>query len=206
MIHHGVIPAIQLAAAADCRIEWNSAQQCWQPVHDRWGETSQANIYVAGDTAAIGGARAAEYDGALAALQAACRLGRIDSATRDRRAAPLLRSRRRHLRVRPLLDTLYRVPDNALEPPGETLLCRCEEISAADLRAAAAIATGPNQVKAFTRCGMGPCQARNCGMALERLCAAARALPPDQAERLRVRPPLKPITLGELAGIVEEKQ
>ena len=116
----------------------------------------------------------------------------------------LLAARRRHLRVRPLLDTLYRVPDNALQPPDETLLCRCEEISAADLRAAAAIASGPNQVKAFTRCGMGPCQARSCGMALERLCAEARSLPPERAERLRVRPPLKPITLGELADGLQE--
>jgi len=206
LVHHGVLPAIQLAAAADCDIEWNPAQQCWQVKRDRWAETSQPAIHVAGDAATIGGARVAEFDGALAALQVACRLGRIDAAERDRRARPLLRARQRHLRVRPFLDTLYRVPDNALEPPDDTLVCRCEEIDAATLRAAAVLATGPNQVKAFTRCGMGPCQGRSCGTTLERICATARGLAPDRVERLRVRPPLKPITLGMLAGVAEEKK
>jgi NAD(P)H-nitrite reductase large subunit len=117
----------------------------------------------------------------------------------------LLRARRRHLLVRPFLDTLYRVPDNALQPPDETLVCRCEEIDAATLRAAATIATGPNQVKAFTRCGMGPCQGRSCGPALEQICARTRGLEPGRVERLRVRPPLKPITLGMLADAVEEE-
>ena len=206
LVHHGVIPATQLAAAADCDMVWDPAQQCWQVKCDSWGETSQAAIHVAGDAAAIGGARVAEFDGALAALQVACRLGGIDAAERDRRARPLLRARRRHLRVRPFLDTLYRVPDNAFEPPDDTLVCRCEEIDTATLRAAAALATGPNQVKAFTRCGMGPCQGRSCGATLEHICATARGVGLDQAERLRVRPPLKPITLGQLAGAAEEKK
>ncbi len=204
MVHHGVIPALQLAAAAACRSAWNPAQQCWQVQRDAWGETSQGGIYLAGDAAAIGGARVAEIDGALAALQLAFRLGRIDAAERERRARPLLRARRRHLQVRPFLDTLYRVPDNAFAPPEDTLVCRCEEIDAATLRAAAALATGPNQVKAFTRCGMGPCQGHSCGMTLEHICAAARGVAPAQAERLRVRPPLKPITLGMLAGVAED--
>ena len=58
------------------------------------------------------------------------------------------------------------------------------------------------QVKAFTRAGMGACQGRQC---------AATPSPPSRSRSApadvgfyRVRPPLKPITLGELAGLVEE--
>ena len=85
------------------------------------------------------------------------------------------------------------------------MVCRCEELTAAELEAAAALgAPGPNQVKAFTRCGMGPCQGRSCGAALEAICARARGLAAGRGERLRVRPPARPVTLGELAGVGEE--
>ncbi len=204
LVHHGVVPALELAAAADCEIDWNDAQQCWQPVRDRFGASSVDGIFVAGDAGGIGGAAVAALDGELAALAVLERLGRLDAAERARRARPLERRRRRQHAIRPLLDSQYRIPDNALQPAGDTIVCRCEEIRAAELEAAAAIGGGPNQVKAFTRCGMGPCQARSCGATLERICARARGLSPGQGERLRVRPPIKPITLGEIAGSGED--
>lgn len=206
LVHHGVVPSFELAASADCAIDWNDAQQCWQPRRDRFGESSIDGIFVAGDGGGIGGAAVAAFDGELAALAALERLGRIDASERDRRARPFERARRRHLAIRPLLDRQYRIPDNALLAAGDTLVCRCEELRAAELEAAAALgAPGPNQVKAFTRCGMGPCQGRSCGAALEAICARVRGLAPGQGERLRVRPPIRPVTLGELAGYGEEK-
>ena len=70
------------------------------------------------------------------------------------------------------------------------------------MRAAlAAGCTGPNQVKIMTRCGMGPCQGRECALTLTALVAEARQITPDMAGYLTVRPPLKPLTLGELAGL-----
>ena len=204
LVHHGVVPATELAAAGGCELEWSEAQQSWRPCRDDWGETSRAGIFVAGDMAGIRGAQNAELEGRLAALQGACSLGRIDAAERDRRARRWQQQRKRHLAVRPFLDTLYRIPDNALDPADETIVCRCEEIDAGAIRAAAAIGGGPNQVKAFTRCGMGPCQGRSCSATLERICALARGIAPASADLLRVRPPLKPITLGQLARGVEE--
>ncbi len=206
LAHHGVVPATELAAAAGCELAWNDAQQSWSVERDRFGATSVAGIYVAGDGGAIGGARVAEFDGELAAQAALHRLGRLDAARLARGSRSLLRARARHLAVRPLLDRQFRIPDNALLPAGDTLVCRCEELRAADLEAAAALgAPGPNQVKAFTRCGMGPCQGRSCAAALEAICARARGFAPGQGEHLRARPPIKPVTLGELAGHGEEK-
>ena len=60
---------------------------------------------------------------------------------------------------------------------------------------------GPNQVKAFTRTGMGPCQGRQCGAAVEHIVAAARGVEVETVGRFRVRPPVKPITLGTLATL-----
>ena len=60
-------------------------------------------------------------------------------------------------------------------PADETIVCRCEEITARDIRAMAAVGRpGPNQIKAFTRAGMGPCQGRQCGYTVTRILAAAR--------------------------------
>ena len=64
-------------------------------------------------------------------------------------------------------------------------------------RAGAAV---PNQVKAFTRCGMGRCQGRFCGLTLTELVACER-ISADQAGYFRLRWSVKPITLAELAAM-----
>ncbi len=60
---------------------------------------------------------------------------------------------------------------------------------------------GPNQAKACTRCGMGPCQGRMCGLAVSELMAAARGVSVPEVGHYRVRPPIKPVTVGEIAAL-----
>ena len=67
-------------------------------------------------------------------------------------------------------------------------------------------AMGPNQVKAFLRCGMGPCQGRLCGLTVTELIAAARGVAPDEVGYYRLRPPVKPITLAELAAMAHTER
>jgi hypothetical protein len=62
---------------------------------------------------------------------------------------------------------------------------------------------GPAQVKSFTRAGMGPCQGRQCALTLTELIASARGVSPAEAGYLRIRPPLKSVTIGELAALDE---
>ena len=59
----------------------------------------------------------------------------------------------------------------------------------------------PNQAKAFTRCGMGPCQGRMCGLTAAAVLARASGRGMAETGHLRIRPPIKPITVGELAGL-----
>ena len=61
--------------------------------------------------------------------------------------------------------------------------------------------TGPNQMKSFLRSGMGPCQGRLCGLTVTELIAAARGVTPAEVGYYRLRPPVKPITLAELAAL-----
>jgi NADPH-dependent 2,4-dienoyl-CoA reductase/sulfur reductase-like enzyme len=202
-LHEGVIPNTQISLGLQLAHRWDEAQRCWHPVTDAWGRTSQANIAIAGDGAAIAGAAAAALSGRLAALDAAHALGRIDSAERDRRAAPIRAGLARERAIRPLLDALYRPADNVLSPPDDAVVaCRCEEISVGQVRQAVRLgATGPNQVKAFIRVGMGPCQGRLCGPIISAVIAEARGLPIAEIGTYRPRAPYKPITLGTLAGV-----
>jgi len=210
MQHQGVIPALHIVEAAGCETYWNEDQQCWQPRLDKWGESTQPGIYIAGDGAGIGGARAAALSGQLAALQCAFRLGLIEQAQRDRLAQPVFNARQRHLAIRPFLDASYRVAESALVPTNETLVCRCEEITAAEIRKVVALGCpGPNQAKAFVRCGMGPCQGRFCASTVENIFASERAVSVDCIGRFSARPPLKPVTLGQLAqqaGVQHERK
>lgn len=206
LVHEGLVPNIHAPLALGCDMGWSAVQHCYAPVLDSWGETSQAGIFVAGDAAGIGGADAAEPRGRIAALAAAVRLGRLATDAAEAAAQSERATLARALALRPLLDALYAPRQQVFAPPDETIVCRCEEVTAGELRAAAAKGRpGPNQIKAFTRAGMGPCQGRQCGYTTAQIIAAAQDRSVDSVGFYRIRPPLKPVTLGELASLDEKE-
>ncbi len=204
LLHFGVIPNTQLTRLMRLEHRWNAAQQAWQPQCDDQGRTSHPRVTVAGDGAGIGGARVAEASGVLAALDAACALGRITVAERERRAVPSRAEIRRHLRIRPLLDAAYAPPQWITSPPDEAIVCRCEEVTAGEIRAMTRLGCrGPNQTKFFSRCGMGPCQGRVCGPTVAAILATENRLSPEEVGYYRIRPPLKPLPLAALAALAD---
>lgn len=204
--HEGVVPSIHMTNSLGCVHSWNEPQVCLTPVLNEWNETSKSGIYVAGDGAGIGGAKAAVVRGELTALGVAQRSGHLSSQTAAKLAAPLRRKLNKLLRLRPMLDSLYPPRANVFSPSDETVVCRCEELTAGDVRKAAAIGQpGPNQLKSYTRAGMGPCQGRQCGYTIAHIVAAEQKRHVSEVGFYRIRPPLKPLTLGELASLnIEE--
>lgn len=201
LLHQGVVPNTQFTHALRAAHRWDDAQLCFTPQTDVWGELDVPGIFVAGDGAGIGGAQAAAEQGVLAALAVASQVGAIDGARRDREAAAHRAALERVMRIRPFLDSLYRPRDANRIPADGTIVCRCEEVTAGDLRGFVALGcVGPNQAKSFGRCGMGPCQGRMCGLTVTEVIAAARKVSPAEVGYYRIRPPIKPLTLGELAG------
>jgi NADPH-dependent 2,4-dienoyl-CoA reductase/sulfur reductase-like enzyme len=200
LLHDGVVPSVQITRALGCEHAWDAVRRCWRPVVDEWGATSVPQVLVAGDGAGVGGWQAAGLSGRLAALGAAAALGRIDTATRDTEARPVRTARARAMAVRPFLDALYSPRPPVLDDA--TLVCRCEEVTAARIREAVRLGCiGLNQLKAFTRCGMGPCQGRMCGTTAAEVMAQALGTPIEKVETYRLRFPTKPLTLGELAAL-----
>jgi NADPH-dependent 2,4-dienoyl-CoA reductase/sulfur reductase-like enzyme len=204
LLHDGVVPNTQVTRAIPgCAHDWDAVQACWKPRLDAWGNTTAEGVMVAGDGGGIGGARAAAHAGRLAALEAARALGRMTADQRDAEAGTERLALGRQLAARPFLDALFPArPATAI--PDETILCRCEEVTAGKVREAVTLGClGANQTKAFTRTGMGPCQGRVCGPAVHAVIAAARGVDPAQVDPFRTRFPTKPLTLGELAALSE---
>ena len=200
LLHHGVVPNTQAARSIGVSHRWDAGQACFRPLIDDWGRSDVPGVFIAGDGAGIGGARAAEVAGRLAAVGVACDAGRMPQAEADRRAAPHRAALSRELAARAFLDTAYPPHAEALAPADTTVICRCEEVTAGQIRGFAALGClGPNQAKAFGRAGMGPCQGRYCGLTVTAVLAAANGRSPDDTGYFRIRPPLKPVTLGELA-------
>ncbi|MDH3914503.1 MAG: (2Fe-2S)-binding protein, partial [Rhodospirillales bacterium] len=203
LVHFGVIPDSNTTRSLGVRHLWDSRQLCWRPAVDAWGNTDVEGFAVAGDGAGIGGALAAEQAGRLAALEAARALGRIEAAERDRRAAPARAALAKELRVRPFLDALFQpAPELISRLDDDTVVCRCEEVTAGQIREAVGQGcAGPNQLKSFTRCGMGPCQGRQCGTTVSQLIGHTLGRPVEEIGAYRIRPPLKPISLTQLAAL-----
>jgi NADPH-dependent 2,4-dienoyl-CoA reductase/sulfur reductase-like enzyme len=200
LLHQGIVPNTQPTLALGATHRWDERQLCWIAQQNAWGELSVPGCFIAGDAAGIDGAQAAYLQGQVVAIGVALSLQRLSAKDAGHRTAPLLKALRRYRCIRPLLETLYRPQEEFRRPANATVVCRCEEVTAGDIRGYAALGClGPNQTKAFGRCGMGPCQGRMCGLAVTELLADAHDMTPSDVGYYRIRPPLKPITLAELA-------
>lgn len=205
LVHEGVVPSIHMTQALGCKHTWRTAQQCYAPTLDEWGQTSQPGIFVAGDGAGIAGAQAACTGGSLAAIGIAVRAGKLQVDKARRLAEPMRRHLASALSIRPMLDAMFPPRAELFAPPDDTVVCRCEELTAGEIRAAAKIGRpDPNQTKSLTRAGMGPCQGRLCGYTVAHILAASHGKTVEEIGFHRIRPPLKPLTLGELASLDSE--
>jgi NADPH-dependent 2,4-dienoyl-CoA reductase/sulfur reductase-like enzyme len=203
LLHDGVVPNTQMTRQLECDHVWNPVQRYWKPELDRWGNTSVANISVAGDTSGIYGAKSARIAGELAAVDTAFRLGAIPSSEREKAALPLRKQLKCERAIRPFLDALFQPHPEFFRPINDdTIVCRCEEITAGQIRQTVALGElGPNQVKAHIRSGMGPCQGRMCGLTVSEIIAAVHRCDLPDVGYFRIRPPLKPIPLHALANL-----
>jgi bacterioferritin-associated ferredoxin len=185
----------QLADLAHCEFDFDDETQQWAPKADLDGRTSAAGVYVAGDGARVLGADAAEISGRLAAMAALSDLGRPVAAAE----AADLRRRQKAMEIfrRGLAKAFPWPAQLARDVADEVLVCRCESITAGDLRRASSEKGAPelNRAKAFVRVGMGRCQGRFCGSAAAEILAETRREELPAVGRLRGQAPVKPISM-----------
>jgi NADPH-dependent 2,4-dienoyl-CoA reductase/sulfur reductase-like enzyme len=196
----GLRPETQLAELAGCRLRYDANFRQWLPACDIDGRC-QHGVYVAGDGCAIGGADAAEVGGMLAAYALLQDRG-VDVAQAERRA---LRGKLKRLRrFQEGLAIAFAWPFARLgEIADDVTMCRCENITAGELRSAVRADVGPseiNRIKAVTRLGMGRCQGRYCGLAAAELAAAELGRPHAEMGWLRAQAPVKPLPISARPG------
>lgn len=192
---YGLRSETQLADLLGCRFAFDPVARQWLPVLDAAGRSSVPGVYLAGDGALVRGADAAEAAGRLAACAALQDLGHAVPAAE---IAGLQTGLERMGRFRAGLESAFPYPARlAAELPDETIICRCEAVTAGDIRRAAGPLDAPelNRAKALTRPGMGRCQGRVCGLAAAEVLAAARGVPVEAVGRLRGAAPVKPLPL-----------
>lgn len=186
----------QLADLAGCPLLFDELTGQWRLESDDQGRTPRPGVYVAGDGAAILGADAAESAGRLAALAVLADCGHpVDAAAVKR----LLKERKGYERLRRGLLTAFPWPDEIVRSlEDDVTICRCEVISAGDIREVATGKGAPemNRAKALSRVGMGRCQGRYCGSAAAEIVAAARGAALESVGRLRGQAPVKPLSLA----------
>ncbi len=201
-VGHGLRSETQLADLAGCAFAYNPIDQAWLPTRDAAGRSSVRGVYLAGDGAAVLGADAAEASGARAALAA---LEDTGAPASTETAAQLEHEGRAHLAFREGMETAFALPPRwAAEAPDALIVCRCEEITAGELRACVR-STGTreiNRLKALTRIGMGRCQGRMCAPAASRLLADAAGCALPDVGRLRGQAPVKPLPIHLLRDAV----
>ena len=203
-LHEGVIPNTQVARLLDIKHQWDDQQNAFRPALDDMGETSVSGVFAAGDNAGILGAKSAALSGEITGYAIVEKLGLIKESARDLIVEEAKLKRFIDNGIRPMLDALYPAPAWIASAEDGTIICRCEEVLAGDLRKAVADGClGPNQAKAFLRCGMGTCQGRMCASTVTEIIAGELKRSPAKVGSYNIRPPIKPISLGELASLSE---
>lgn len=199
----GFIPSTEIARSLGCRHEYDDQLGQLVTVTEERGATSVHGVWVVGDGAVIRGARHAQAQGELVAVDVAHSLGRAipaSAAERQRRAA---RAVARHSRFQHALAEVFRAPQlNAQLAHADTHICRCEGVNRQAVEAAIADGAGHvGAIKRRTRAGMGPCQGRYCAPVLAAMIAASTGQAPDEFSGFAPSPPAKPLEIGELLGI-----
>ncbi|NWA28373.1 NAD(P)/FAD-dependent oxidoreductase [Pseudomonas gingeri] len=188
-------PETQLADLAGCRLRFDEASSQWLLATDDDGRTSVSGVYAAGDGSRIRGADAAEHAGRLVAMALLEDLHKpVDAGLRDEQRHALAVMEQFRLG----LAQAFPWPSaQAKALPDAAIVCRCEMISAGELRRTVSEkgACEVNRAKAFSRVGMGRCQGRYCSQAGAEVIAAAAGVSVQQVGRQRGQAPVKPLSM-----------
>jgi NADPH-dependent 2,4-dienoyl-CoA reductase/sulfur reductase-like enzyme len=176
----GLVPNVELAALAGCELHGGFVAV------DEWQQTSLDGVLCAGEPTGIGGVDRSIVEGRIAGYAAA---GRRD------RARKLFAARRRLHAFSAVLTRCFALRDELRHlARADTIVCRCEDVP---LRNATEHPTA-RSARLHARCGMGACQGRVCGPALDFMLGWTEPAG-------RARPPLYPVSMATLAAACEEE-
>jgi D-hydroxyproline dehydrogenase subunit alpha len=201
-VSYGFVPRLELARQLDAGNPARNGDVASGVACDAAMASATPGLFVAGELAGVAGAEVAELEGEVAGHAAASYAGGRD----DRSPSERERLRRRLQRGRAFASGL-----EALYPLGtgwtswldrSTVFCRCEQTTWGSVETAINQgAFSAREVRSVTRCGMGYCQGRTCGPALQLAMSAVTGRPVARVGDLQKRPVAVPVALGQVAGL-----
>jgi thioredoxin reductase/bacterioferritin-associated ferredoxin len=196
IVGHGLVPATDITRLMRVDHAYDAARGFWHPVVDEVGRSSLPGLYVP----QLYGDGPAYLSGRITGLAAACDMGRISADTYARLVDPLHQEAELARVDCAMAATMVARAGLAEAIPADTVVCRCEDVTRAEIDAAVRSgATNLNQLKAWTRCGMGPCQGRICADTAAEL-LSAHGISRQDAGQFTGRTPLRPLPLDLLTG------
>ena len=201
IVGHGLVPGAEITRSLGAAHHYDRRLGGWVPTCDEVGRTSISGLFAIGDGAGIRGAAPAILAGEVAGLTAA---RDVAKALTDEVAGRIAQATRRARRSGPFSEGIGELlalrPGMVGDIGDETIVCRCEDVPRHEIETAIRDgARDMNQLKHFTRCGMGPCQGRICGDVVGEL-LARHVGSREAAGYWTQRTPLRPVPLAELIG------
>jgi thioredoxin reductase len=203
-ISYGFLPSSELARQAGAH-HAGLPGGGWVIAADEFMRSSVAGLYVAGELTGVAGAAAAALSGEIAGIGIAMDSGRVSAGAAHERTRHLSK---RLAEVRRFAAVLARLTEPtprflAALADRSTLLCRCEDVTVGQMQDALDAdpqLASASSAKLRTRTGMGFCQGRMCELSVRRLLAARRNCRIEEVPGYTIRPPVKPLPIGVLAG------
>ncbi|MEI8144566.1 MAG: FAD-dependent oxidoreductase [Alphaproteobacteria bacterium] len=201
-IGHGLVPGGEVPKILRAGHRYDRMRGGFVPDLDDFGRTTVKGLYACGDGTGIRGARPSASAGRLAGLASAYDAGRLSEDAFEASAGPTLSTMQDY---RPFADAVAGAmalrSAQVAAIASDTIVCRCEDITRAEIDAAVGSgAENINQMKHYTRCGMGPCQGRMCGDIAAELVAQRLGRTRDEVGFWTQRVPLRPVAFDALIG------
>ena len=169
---YGLVPNTELARLIGCELVGGFVKV------DADQRTSVENVFCVGEPTGIGGHEKGSTEGFVAGMIAAGEESALKGPIQVSKLNKFVDVLAKTFKLRPELL--------ALADP-DTIVCRCEDVSYERLKGQPSL----RDAKLQTRCGMGPCQGRICGPAMQHLFGW---------EADTVRPPIIPVPLADLVS------
>ena len=200
-IGHGLFPSTEITRLLKAKHIYDPLKGGWVPLIDDDFRSSIPGVYIAGDATGISGAFSAVQKGRIAGMAAVRDLNVMSSQKyKAKIKSELIILKKNENFGKAAVRLMKFRPELIQTITSETIVCRCEDVFRSEIdEAIESGARDLNQLKAWTRCGMGPCQGRTCSEAIEAI-LASKVGSRELAGQWTGRTPLRPVPIEQIIG------
>ena len=200
-IGHGLFPSTEITRLLKAKHIYDPLKGGWVPLIDDDFRSSIPGVYIAGDATGISGAFSAVQKGRIAGMAAVRDLNVMSSQKYKAKIKSELIILKKNENFGKAAVILMKFRPELIQTiTSETIVCRCEDVFRSEIdEAIESGARDLNQLKAWTRCGMGPCQGRTCSEAIEAI-LASKVGSRELAGQWTGRTPLRPVPIEQIIG------